>query len=173
MVRKELLDFKLNIGEESIDCRPPFSVYSVASGAKISTRGAASATFTTNLYADSVALSSKHAFILVTETPLKYEVLLNGERVGESDGESENSYFELAGKLVSGNNELSFVFSGEDILPLGIYGKVEFIRTSGALIDKLYLTQNVEGDTAELGITVTTVGSAEGVRAVARSCPPR
>lgn len=167
MVRKELLDFKMNIAGESVDCRPPFSVYTVASGAKISTRGATSATFTTNLYADSVAISSKHAFILVTETPLRYEVRLNGERIGESDGESENSYFELTGKLLSGNNELSFVFFGEDVLPLGIYGKVEFIRTSGALIDKLYVTERIEGDSAELGITITTVGSADGVRAVA------
>ena len=167
MVRKELLDFKLNIGEASVDCRPPFSVYTVACGAKISTRDVNSAAFCTNVYADSVTLASKHAFILVTETPLFYEVLLNGEKVGESDAESENSYFDLSGKLISGNNELSFVFSGEDVLPLGIYGKVEFIRTSGALIDKLYLTESLDGDTAEIGISVTTVGSAEGVRVVA------
>ena len=124
MIRKEIRDLKLNIGDESVLVKSPFSVYS-ALGANKCLHNDLKVRVTTVLRVDSNDLKSKRHALIVRGAKGRFGLYLNEEIISECES-GENLYFDLTGKISHGDNpvELRMLDEGEELLSSGVFGAV-------------------------------------------------
>ena len=168
MVKKELRDLKLNIGEESFAVKPPFTVYSgskVKEGLQKDTAISVSAVL--RLSADE--LRSAHHALVVRGVLGRFYLCLNDEEIGHSENAAD-SYFDLSGKLALGDNlvEIKFVGDEKALLSSGIEGSIEHIRYECAIIKDISVNRRFEdGGAVSLDVNVSMLGDSDHIRAVA------
>ena len=167
MVKKEIREIKLNIGEESVSVKPPFSVIG-ASNANRTLQNDTKVWLTAVIRADSETLKSKHHALVIKGVRGKFCLYLNETEVGESEA-GEDSYFDLSGRLAHGDNlvELRFIGEKEALLSSGILGKIEYVRFDSAIIKSVTVNRRIEGGIVGLELNVSMLGEPEHVRAVA------
>ncbi len=167
MVRKALSEFKLNIGGTPRDGKLPFSIFSALKNVGEVSGEYISAVFEMALTKQE--LSSRHHAAIFNKVVAPFSVYVNGESACDVLASKERLFIDLSGRLVEGENslELRFFPKGEELLSAGVYGIGEFVRYDNALIDGIAINQRIEGGVVNLGISISTVGEAENVRAVA------
>ena len=167
MVRKEITDLRLKIGDCDLSVKPPFSVFTQLKANK-SLHNADDASLFAILRMDSEGLKWKHHALLVKGCVGDFTLYLNEEEIGVFCG-GEEALFDLTGRLSHGDNllELRFLATGEELLSSGISGKIEHICFENAIIRDITVDRRIEDSTVNLDIAVTTLGEADHVRAVA------
>ena len=169
MVRREIKSFDIETGLGVITLDAPFSLASAISSGRLSESDLGERiSFSADVYTDSVALSMKNIYIKLGRFSAPCEVLINGNKVGEIDGERDSYLFNVAEALTEGSNKLTLCFNGGvDRELLGIFAPVEIIRFNNAIMDKIYVSQKHEDGAVTVGIRLDLIGNTENVRAVA------
>lgn len=163
MVKKELVDFKLRIGEECLPARTPFSLCSLLSG-----RSAEEVTVETDFSLLSSEIGSKHHYIILYNVRAPFSVYFNGEKMCDALTDEEKIFVDLKDKPTVGENTLSLHFlGGKETLAAGIYGRVEYVRFDNAIIEGITVNQRIDGGVVYLGLGLSALGESENVRAVA------
>ena len=170
MVRREIKSFDLKYSAGEFTCDVPFTLASLAETRKIDVNELCKGiTLTTDVYADSVALTIRNIYIRCREIGFPAEVYINETKVGLIDGESLVNTFDIAEALVEGNNKLSIKIYPEicpDMLSVGITSPIEVIRFNNAIIDNVALSQRHAEGEVTVDVRVDMIGNTENVKAV-------
>ncbi len=168
MVKKELHNFKLCVGEAVYDAVVPFSLLSaLPNGAKSATGGARAEFIIRVAHTE---LYSKHHTVILRKAKAPFSVYINGGLLCELTSDRDVLYLDLSGRLSEGDNVLELRFPSEagDILGAGVYGRAEYVRYDNAIIENVSISQRIDdGGIVTLSVGVSTIGEAENVRAVA------
>lgn len=170
MVKKEIKNFELNIGEKSFACLAPCSVKSVLTAASESLENLGSTvSFETNIYADEVALSIKNFYLRVRGIRRPAKVFLGEEKILDCDGITPVYNLNISGKLNKGDNRLSVLFDSADgsLEYAGLSESFEILRFGSAIIESVSLKQQREEGAVTIGISLNLIGNTQAVRAVA------
>ena len=121
---------------------------------------------TANVRLDGVALSARYIYLRINDATPITDVRIGGKSVGfVYDGRGSASV-SVKPFLREGDNTLEILLDSS--LPsVGILGGVSLISFRGAAIDGMVLTERLEGGAVTLGISLSVLGSADNVRAVA------
>ena len=111
------------------------------------------------------------------------EIYLNDKKVAVANSSQRHYTIDVKSQVKLGINELKLVFKpdgdcikaahqfeneyGIPLIDAGISGKVELLKFNNAIIDNVYLTENLDGDTATLHICLEALGNIDSVKAVA------
>lgn len=171
MVRREIKNFELITEEGRYTCSVPFSVKSVleANGASFDCLKYG-VKIQCEIYVDDVALAMKNFYLRLRGMSHPARVYLGDRLLGECDGRASVCNLNAEGFLEKGNNLLSIQLDGSDTARLvhaGLSNPVEILRFSGAIIDSVMLTQTHGEGSVDLGISLSLIGNASSVRAVA------
>ena len=193
MVRREIKNFEMTVNGMSFDSEAPMTVYSVLNDRGLwpsdssdeldfhsdflvdeikpeEFKLAGEVEFRAEVMVDSVALSAKHTYIRLRDVRQPAKLYINDIFVGDIDGERPVYTLPINGRFSQGSNILSVRFLLDECTHpglVGIFTPPEILRFSGAIIDRVHLSQNHEDGKVELSIRVDTLGSTENVRAVA------
>lgn len=180
MVRRELKSFELIYEGGRAECSVPCSVKSVleAQGAKNKPDESVlpdpceleKVSFETNIYVDEVALSIKNFYLRLRGISMPARIYIGDEKIATTDGRTPVYNIDLSGKLSAGDNRLSIRFTSAmcgDLTYAGIACPPEIIRFSGAIVDRVFLTQTHTEGQVTLGIKMNLIGDPTAVRAVA------
>ncbi len=170
MVRREIKSFDLKYSAGELTCEIPFTLASLAEikGIDINELGKG-ITLSTEIYADSVALSIKNIYLRLREIDFPAEVFVNDSKVGFIDGEKLVNTFDIADVLVAGNNKLTISTSPDicsDMHTVGITSPIEIIRFNNAIIDNVALSQKHDDGEVTIGVRVDMIGNTDNVKAV-------
>lgn len=164
MVRRELFDYKMRIGEESRTVKAPFSLFALLSG-KSDER---EVDVDLPILINSSELSSKHHYVIIHKAVAPFAVYFNGEKTTDVFKDSDRLCIDLSALVKEGENILSLHFLGSDkALCAGIYGFTEYVRFDNAIIERITVNQKIEGGVVYLGIGLSALGESDNVRAVA------
>ncbi len=183
MVRRELKRFELVYEGGQVECTVPCSVKSVL-GAKSSPRTAPACeiadqpelselekvSFETNIYVDDVALAMRNFYLRLRGISMPARIYIGEEKIATTDGKTPVYNIDLSGKLSVGDNRLSIRFTSAmcgDLTYAGLSESCEIIRFSGAILDRVFLTQTHSEGGVTLGIRLNLIGDPAAVRAVA------
>ena len=164
MVKQEIKGFKTEYGEYFAEnCNIPLSLRSLGVDKIAPER---ELRMSARVYIDHMTSTYKHVYIKISEAVGAYTVSVNGNPIGSSDGTREACFFDAKAALSQGDNDIVITFESAT-LGSGIFGKAEILKFNGAVIDNISVTQRHEGGTVSILLKMETVGSSEGVRAVA------
>ncbi len=167
MVRREIKKFRLIYGEERAECSVPCSAVSVL-GDKAADLDALR--FEAVIYVDAAALNMKHFYLRIGGISLPCEIFVGENKLADLDGGRAVCNIDLAGKLTKGDNILSIRFdraAAGALTYAGLSLAPEIIRFSGAIIDRVFLSQTHSEGAVNLGINLELIGDPGSVRAVA------
>lgn len=169
MVRREILNFNLVTDFGTYPCRLPASVSEVLSSAEAEFGSIGFARFETEFNMDEAALSSRYFYLRLSGVYHPAEIYVGDSRIGFCDGRAAICNFDVKPFAVKGKNILSirFVGSSESLLHAGISSPCQLLRFSGAIIDRVSLTQKHTDTGVTVGIKLSMLGNESGVRAVA------
>lgn len=171
MVRREILKFELVTEGGRYPCTVPFSVRDVLLKNGISTADfSGEVRLESELFVPETALAMKNFFLRFRGVTKPCDVYIGDSRIGECDGCSPSVNLNAAGYAVKGNNTLSIRFKdcgGDELLHAGLSMPVEILRFSGAIIDRVCLTQTHLENEVNIGISLDLIGNQNAVRAVA------
>lgn len=171
MVRREIKNFELVYGGERYACSVPFSVRSVLSAAGVDTDViGGTASLESNIYVDDAALAMRNFYLRVKGIGSRAKIYIGERLIGEADGVTPVYNLDASGLLTKGNNRLSIRFDSAaagELAYAGLSEAVEILRFSGAIIDRVSLTQRHEEGSVSLGISLDLIGDPSSVRAVA------
>ncbi len=171
MVRREIRNFELVIGESRYECSVPCSVRSVLAAANVDVQNiGGTVRFESVIYVDDVALAIKNFYLRIRGISSPAKIYIGDKLIGEADGVTPVYNLNVAGLFVKGNNTLSVRFSAADCEEFDLVGlsfPVEMLRFSGAIIDRLTLSQKHEEGRVSLGVKLDLIGNSDSVRAVA------
>ena len=170
MVRREIKKFELVVPTGGYECYIPCSVKSVLSAAGVDYEDLSKASFETNIYVDDVALAMKNFYLRIRGISMPASIFIGESRVCNIDGVTPVYNIDLSGRLERGDNKLSIRFDSRiagDLTYAGISLSAEIIRFSGAIIDRVFLSQTHEDGKVTLGINLDLIGDPSCVRAVA------
>ena len=164
MVKQEIKVYKIEYGSRTLtDMRLPLSARSLG---VCELEEGAELTLSSRVYIDYMSSTYKHVYIRVSEAVGAYTLKVNGNVIGSSDGVKEVCFFDAKNALCQGENDISVAFASPE-LDTGIFGKVEILKFGGAVIENVTVSERHEGGAVTLLIKMDTIGSSEGVRAVA------
>ena len=169
MVRREIKKFELIYEGGAAECSVPCSVNSVI-GAEIDTAELDRVSFETNIYVDDVALAMKNFYLRLSGIAMPASVFIGNKKIADVDGKTPVYNLNLSGNLEQGDNRLSIRFNSAiagDLTYAGISKAMEIIRFSGAIIDRVFLSQTHSEGKVSLGIKLDLIGDSSAVRAVA------
>ena len=111
------------------------------------------------------------------------DVYLNDKKVASANSSQRIWTLDVKSYVKVGKNELKLVFLpdgdcikashqfeneyGISLNDAGISGKVELLKFNNAIVDNVYLTESLDGDTATLHIRLEALGNLDSVKAVA------
>lgn len=170
MVRREIKNFQLKVNGESYECTVPCSVKSVLSAADVEYSGLDKVRFESNIYVDDVALAMRNFYVRVRGISMPAEIYVGDNLVCETDGKTPAYNINLAGLLEKGDNTISICFNSArvgDLTYAGISEAAEILRFSGAIIDRVFLSQTHSEGSVTVGIKLELIGDPTSVRAVA------
>lgn len=110
-------------------------------------------------------LKAKHAFLRLEGLTSPLTLYVNGCSVGEHDGVRTTFTASVAPHLVSGTNTFEIEFLSCEAE--NAVDSLELIRTDGAIIDRVSVTEAHEDGKVTLAIKTSLLGSAENLRSVA------
>lgn len=164
MIRSEIKDFYMNVGEERVQLTPPFSLYESLCNSSSLDKAFCTATF------DGTPLLNKGGYIYLRITDATG---LCAVRVGAStvfSGCFSGAVLNLNVKdyLLQGENrlELEFVKVKNAHAP-GLFGSCQLLSFPSAAIDRVVVKQRLEGGSAVLDISLDMLGNSDSMRAVA------
>ena len=170
MVRREIKSFELKYSQGEFNCEIPFTLSSLSEMRGIDINELCKGiTLSTDIYADSVALTIKNIYLRLKEIDFPAEVYINGSKVGFIDGEKLVNTFDIANVLTVGNNKLTISTSPDicsDMLAIGITSPIEVIRFNNAIIDNVALSQKHKDGEVTINVRVDMIGLTENVKAV-------
>ena len=170
MVRREIKNFELMVGEASYTCSIPCSVKSVLSALDEEISLGQSVSFDTDIYVDDAALAMRNFYLRVKDIRSPAEIFIGERLVARADGKTPVYNINASGLMKKGNNTLSIRFSLEDVGCLehvGLTSSVDILRFSGAIIDRVMVNQNHTPDGVKLDLSLDFIGDSTKVRAVA------
>lgn len=170
MVRREIKKFELVVPSGGYECYVPCSVKSVLSAAGVDFADLDRASFETNIYVDDVALAMKNFYLRLRGIAMPCSVYIGEKCVCMIDGKTPIYNIDLSGLLEKGDNRLSIRFDSAivgDLTYAGISLSAEILRFSGAIIDRVFLSQTHSGGSVTIGIKLDLIGNPSAVRAVA------
>lgn len=171
MVRREIIKFELVCDEARFPCTIPFSIGEVLSsnGSSVEKVGG-DVRLESEIFAPDAATATKNFYIRLTGVTHPADVYIGNNKIGECDGSSPVVNLNAAGYIEKGNNTLSIRFREcdyESLAHAGLSMPVQLLRFSGAIIDRVSLTQTHTEGQVNLGIKVDLIGNPASVRAVA------
>lgn len=170
MVRREIKKFELVVPTGGYECYVPCSVKSVLEGAGVEYDGLSTVSFETDIYVDDVALAMRNFYIRLRGIAMPCVVYVGEHWLCNIDGKTPVYNIDLSGRLEQGNNRLTISFDSSvagDLTYAGISLSAELLRFSGAIIDRVFLSQTHENGSVTLGINLDLIGEPTSVRAVA------
>ena len=170
MVRREIKKFELVALGGGYECYVPCSVKSVLSAAGVDYEGLTKAAFETNIYIDDVALAMKNFYLRLRGIAMPCVVYIGENKLCHIDGKTPVYNIDLSGLLEKGDNRLSIRFDSQtagELTYAGISLSAEIIRFSGAIIDRVFLSQTHSEGGVTIGIKLDLIGDPTSVRAVA------
>lgn len=170
MVRREIRNFELVTEAQRYECSVPFSVKSVLSAAGVELDSITEkVSFESKIYVDDVALAMKNFYIRIKGINMPAKVYLEGRMICRVDGVTPVYNIDLSGQLSHGDNILSIRFDAidGDIIYAGLCEAVEILRFSGAIVDRVHLSESHSEGCVDLGIDLDLIGDENSVRAVA------
>ena len=174
MVRREIKNFELVYGEERVSCAVPCSVKSAlgvqSAECRVQSEELTSVRFESRIYVDEAALNMKNFYLRLRGIAMPADIYVGENKVVSVDGRTPVYNIDLAGKLEKGDNTLSIRFDAEtagDLTYAGLSAAPEIIRFSGAIIDRVYLSQTHQDGAVSLVIKLDLIGDPSSVRAVA------
>lgn len=170
MVRREIKSFEIKYSQGEFNCEIPFTLSSISEMRGIDINELCKGiTLSTDIYADSVALTIKNIYLRLREIDFPAEVYVNESKIGFIDGERLVNTFDIASALTVGNNKLELRTSPDicsDMLSIGITSPIEVIRFNNAIIDNVALSQKHKDGEVTIGVRVDMIGNTENVKAV-------
>ena len=115
MVRREIKNFELMVGEASYTCSIPCSVKSVFSALDEEISLGQSVSFDTDIYVDDAALAMRNFYLRVKDIRSPAEIFIGERLVARADGKTPVYNINASGLMKKGNNTLSIRFSLEDV----------------------------------------------------------
>lgn len=170
MVRREILKFELVTEEGRYPCTVPFSIRDVLLANGASTDLSGEVRLESELLVPDSALAMKNFYLRFRGVTQHAEVYIGNNKLGECDGSAPVVNLSAAGQAEKGSNTLSIRFTrwdNDDVLHAGLSTPVEILRFSGAIIDRVGLTQTHLDGEVSLGISLDLIGNSSAVRAVA------
>ena len=172
MVRREIKRFELIYGDTRLECGVPCSVKSALAAASCETdpKELDKVCFETDIYADEAAIAMKNFYLRLRGISMPARIYIGEEKIATTDGKTPVYNIDLSGKLSVGNNRLSIRFTSTmcgDLTYAGISQPAEIIRFSGAIVDRVFLSQKHSEAGVSLGIKLDLIGDPTAVRAVA------
>lgn len=177
MIKREIKKFETSISHGLVlGCEVPASVYSVLKEYNYEyERPTGTVDFAAEVFADEAALAAKHSYIRIREVKQPARLYINDEFIGDIDGNSPSNTFSVKEKFVRGSNTVSLRFDSEKCkYPgiMGLFAPPEILRFSGAVIDRVHVSQTHSDGVVTVGIKLDMIGSSENVRAVATLTSP-
>ena len=169
MVRREIKNFELVVGEARYECAVPCSVKSVLSDLDIGLDTVGDrVSFEGNIYVDDVALTIRNFYLRIKGIAMPARVYIGERLVCRTDGRTPIYNIDISGTVSHGNNPFSIRFDSidGDICYAGLSASVELLRFSSAIVDKVHLTQTHEDGCVNLGVDLDLIGDPNSVRAV-------
>ena len=171
MVRREIIKFELVTEDGRYPCTVPFSVGDLLSsnGSSVE-RVRGDVRLESEIFAPDASYATKNFYIRLCGVTHPAEVYIGSNKIGECDGSSPVVNLNAAGYIEKGNNTLSIRFREcdyESLAHAGLSMPVQLLRFSGAIIDRVSLTQTHTDGQVNLGIKVDLIGNPSSVRAVA------
>lgn len=169
MVRREIKNFELVYEGGRAECSVPCSVNSIIGG-EADIAEIDCVRFESNIYVDEAALNMKNFYLRLKGIAMPADVYVGENKVAAVDGSTPVYNVDLAGKLEKGDNTLSIRFDSAtagDLTYAGLSAAPEIIRFSGAIIDRVYLSQTHKDGAVTLGIRLDLIGDPAAVRSVA------
>lgn len=170
MIRREIKNFELVLESGRYECRLPCSVKSVltAANAELENIGE-SVRFESKIYVDDIALAMKNFYIRLKGISMPCRVYIGDRLVCSVDGVTPIYNIDLSGLVSQGDNLLSIRFDScdGDLIYAGLSASVDLLRFSGAIVDKVHLTQTHSEGGVEIGIGLDLIGDENSVRAIA------
>lgn len=169
MVRREIKNFELVTEDGRYSCAVPCSVKSVLSGQTDEWTCPERASFEANIYVDDVALAMRNFYLRIKGVSMPADIYIGENLICHTDGRAPIYNIDLSGRLERGDNTISVRFdrANGDITYAGLSASAEIIRFSGAIIDRVFLSQTHSEGSVSLGINLDLIGDPSGVRAVA------
>lgn len=197
MIRNEIKNFTMRYEKcGSVECTVPCTLFSSLKERNIYTapRSEAEAEAFAGYFDSPVEFSSRFA---LTDADLrrKYiylrfysldglaEIYLNDKKVAVANSSQRQYTVDIKPYVKVGANELKLVFLpkgdsikaahqfeneyGISLVDAGILGKVELLKFNNAIVDNVYLTESLDGDSATLHIRLEALGNLDSVKAVA------
>lgn len=173
MVRREIKNFDVIYeGKSYLGCLP-FTFGKVLSEAGISSVDG-QISLESDIFVDEAALAMRHFYLRIKSITFAADLYIGDSFIGHTDGVTPVYNFKLTGLLSKGNNTLSIrpQTPGKEIWNGGIFGTVELIRFSTAIINRVSTAQKQEDGKLIFDIWVDLIGDESGVRAVATLISP-
>jgi len=162
MLKNKLTQFNVLFDGEIIgELSSPLSTMVLAAAAPSVHRVAVS----TSLELSDSELGSKYAFLRLEGLTSPFTLYVNGCTVGDYDGIRTVFTVNVAPHLVSGTNTFEIEFASPDAE--NALDSLELIRTNGAIIDRVSVTEAHEDGKVTLAIKTELLGSPENLRSVA------
>lgn len=164
MVKQEIKNFKIEYGDIAIEGRTLPLCCPTDAGAQWDSEKAL--VLSSGIYIDHMTSTYKHVYLRISDTVGGYEVTVNGTPVGSSDGAKTLCFFDIREAVHQGDNDIVISFFA-GTRGAGIFGGVDILKFGGAVIDNVSVSEKHEGGCVSVSVRLDTVGTSEGVRAVA------
>ncbi|MBR2343565.1 MAG: hypothetical protein IKA64_04850 [Clostridia bacterium] len=181
MQREQIRDFRISYSSHTgLTAAAPFTLYSTLRRHAIigdaplskSEREAlsdGSMEITADFVLDSLFIGKKHKYIFIDGLTAPARIVLNGTALAETAGE-RSLRLDASGVLTAGTNVITFTLDAS--ADAGIVGGVSLVGFDCAAIDGVSLSQKNEDGRSTLSVRVSTLGNADGARAVATLVAP-
>lgn len=170
MVRREIKNFELVVGEGSYTCSIPCSVKSVLSALDGEISLGQEVRFESDIYVDDAALAMRNFYLRVKDIRSPAEIYFGDRLVARADGKTPIYNIDVTEIAKKGSNTLSIRFDADQVGCLenvGLVSSVEILRFSGAIIDRVIVNQHHTSDGVRLDLSLEYIGDGTKVRAVA------
>ena len=174
MIRREIKNFELVIGDKKIPVTLPFSMGDLAKDNNLSTSLLQSARLECEVFLHESSQSTRNIYFRLQGISHPCEIYVGERRLASLDGSATTVNLNAAGYVESGSNILSIRFTETDegLLSAGIFEPLEMLRFSGAIINRVALTQTHGDGEVNIGIALDLIGNSGAVRAVATLVSP-
>jgi len=159
MFKRKISEFNL-CADERVSRSVPFAIRElgdVSGGAELETV----------VRIERADLAAMHVYLRLPDMRAGFSLMVGGVTVATPNGEAGGYVYDIKGYLSEGDNVLRLSFDSDAARVAAIVDELELIRTNYAIIRSVKMTQRHEGGAVTLALSVETVGSTDGVRAVA------
>ena len=170
MIRQTIKKFALICGGTSYACELPCSLRSVIGGEHIS----GGIRLQSNITVEEHELKTKYFYLRLSGLDRAADVYVNDKFLCATDGIAPVYHVDLGDRLVAGDNLISLRFGDEECFgeDMALFFDMQLLCFYSAAIESLSVVQKHSESSVQLDLSLSLLGRAEGIRAVATLTSP-